>query len=365
MFDFFCKKKNFLEILKNNVKKLFLIFAAVLTIFIGLAIILPPKYTSETLLLPITSSPSLGELSSLASLAGLNIGQSSDVNKMIAVLNSRTIRERVIKDLNLIPILFPDEEKVSMNKAIKTLGKKVKIKQDKEINTITIEVKTKDPKLSQKIANQYIVELRKLLNEKNLSVAKFDRIFLEKKLKSEEDKLLKLQKELAEFQKKTKLLNPDDELKNIFDSYLTLLNKRTEFLMELSTLEATLSPDHPKVKAIKRQISFIDKTLKEFEENNKFFPALKKLPDILTSYMDIIRKLKTEQEVYEVLLKMYQQAKFNEAKEQLFVEVIDPPYLPDSQDLLPKIAVVIIGVFISAVLSVSIIVFTNCRKENN
>ncbi len=363
MFDFFCKDKNFGKILKNNIKKLFLIFFVFMFMFVGLAVILPPRYTSSTLLLPITSSPSLGELASLAAIAGLNIGQSGDINKIMAVLESRTIRKRIIEKLDLIPVLFPEEEKVSINKAIKVLGKKVKIKQDKNLNTIEIEVHTKDPVLSQKIANQYIIELRQLLNEKNLSVAKFDRVFLEKKLKEEEEKLIKLQKTLADFQKKTKLLNPDSELKNIFDTYLSLLNKRTELLMELSTLETTLSPNHPKVKAIKMQISFIDNTLKKFEEDNKFFPALKKLPDILADYMDIVRQLKTEQEIYEVLLKMYQQAKFNESKEQLFVEVIDPPLLPDTQDLKPRILVIVIGLFVSAILSLSIVVFTSCRKR--
>ncbi len=363
MFDFFCKKKNFFEILKNNVKKLLIIFLVSLSVFVGLAIILPPRYTSSALLLPISSNPSLGELANLAAIAGLNIGQSSDINKIMAVLNSRTIRKRIIEKLNLIPILFPDKEKVSMNKAIKVLGKKVKIKQDKTLNTIEIDIRTNNPFLSKKIAEAYIVELRKLLNEKNLSVAKFDRIYLEKKLEEEEKKLIRLQKELAKFQKKSKLLNPDEELKNIFDTYINLLNKRTELLMEVSTLEMTLSPNHPKVKAIKRQISFIDKTLKNFEENSKFFPALKKLPDVLTEYMDIFRKLKTEQEVYEVLLKMYQQAKFNESKEQLFVEVIDPPFIPDSPDLTPKILVIILGAFISMILSSSIVIFTGCRKE--
>ncbi len=372
MFNLFCKHltlKGFFIFLKKGVKKFIITSVFLIFIFTGLFFIIPDKYVSSSTIMPISNAPSLGEFASLASLAGINLGNESDVNKIIVILKSRTIRKRVIKKLDLIPVLLgsnPEGTPVKiMNDAIKVLGKIVKIEQDKTLNTITISARTTDPELSRKIVQEYISQLHTIMNEKKLTVARFDRTFLEKKLDEEIKKIELLQKKLADFQKKNRILNPDDELKEILSTYIDLLNKRTQLLMEISTLEITLSPDNPKVRALKKQISFLDKEIKSMENNSKFFPALKKIPDILSEYMDIMRELQTAQEIYEVLLKMYQQARFNEAKEQLFVEVIDPPDFPTEPDYMKKLIILILGFLFAVFVSASIIAIKECKKEES
>ncbi len=352
--------------LKKRIKLWLSIFFVGTALSVVLAFVLPKKYESTAVIMPISSTSSgLGSLSDLASLAGLNISGGEDINKIIAILNSRTIRERIIKKLNLIPVLVKKEEaekRNPINVAIKKLEKKVGINHNKRLGTISISVEDEDPLLAQKIAQAYIDETRLLLNEKKLSVAKFDRIYLEKKLKEEEEKLKKLQKKLVDFQKKTKVIDPDSQLKKVLDIYLSFLSKRTELLLKISSLSYTLSPDNPQIVALKKQISFIDNQLKKLEKDSKFLPSLKKIPDILSEYADIKRELSISQGVYETLMKLYQQAKINESKEQLFIEVIDPPYLPDIPSKPKKKLIVVAGAFLSLIIGILIAVYTECCR---
>ncbi len=350
-------------------KKLVLSFFILGSIFFTtIAFILPKKYESKATILPIySSSSSFGGLSNLAMLAGFNLNTSDELNKILVILNSRTLRERIVKKLNLIPILVDTEnigERNPLYVAEKKLEKISSIYLNKSKGSINISVLFKDPSLAQKIAQAYIDETRQLLNEKSLSVAKFDRIFLEKKLKEEEKKLNQLQKELAKFQEKTKLIDPNSQLKNILDLYLSLLSKRTELLLELNSLSVTLSPSSPKIKNLRKQIMFIDKQIKKLEKDNKFFPSLRKIPEVLTKYSKIMRELKTSQAIYETLTKLYQQARLNESKERLFIEVIDPPTLPDIPAKPKKALIIIGGSVFSLIAGLILAVFLECCRNN-
>jgi uncharacterized protein involved in exopolysaccharide biosynthesis len=355
--------------LKKRKKLILGIFLSGTFLSLILAFVLPKQYESKAVILPVSSSTSLGGVSDLAALAGFSIGNTDEINKIMVVLNSRSIKERVIKRLNLIPVLVKEDEaedRDPLTLAVKKLKKKITISLNKRYSSISISVFFKDPALAQKIAQTYIEEARKILNEKKLSVAKFDRIYLEKKLKEEEKKLKNIQKRLAEFQKKTKLVDPNSQLKSLLDMYLSLLSKRTELLLEINSLSMSLSPNSPKIKNLKNQISFIDQQLKKFENNSKFFPALKKIPEILSEYSDIMRELKTSQAIYETLMKLYQQARLNESKERFFIEVIDPPSLPDIPSKPKKKLIIIGGSFFSLVIGAVLAFFLECcfsRRE--
>ena len=350
-----------IETIKKRWKLILLVFILGIIFSVILYFVLPRKYESQTTLAVITSSSSpLSDLSSFASLVGINMPDES--KKIMAILESRTLRERVIKKLDLIPVFFPEppEGRNPLNAANEELKKIVTLAKNKKNDTIVIFVLHKDPKLAQKIGEAYIVEARKLLNEKKLSVAKFDRIYLEKKLKEEEERLRELQEKLAKFQKKTKIIEPNIQLKNLLEVYVNLLAKKTELLLKLNSISSMLSPDNPKVKTLRKQITYIDKQLKKLESKNEYFPALKEIPDILVRYTSLVRELKTTQAIYEALMKLYQQARLNESKEQLFIEVIDPPSLPDIPASPKKWFVLGIGSFLSLFTGILIALYMEC-----
>jgi len=69
-------------------------------------------YRSEATLIPISaSSGGLSAYAGLAAMAGINVPSADDdTTKITAVLNSRTLKEAVVKELNLIKILNEDDE---------------------------------------------------------------------------------------------------------------------------------------------------------------------------------------------------------------------------------------------------------------
>ncbi len=318
---------------------IFAVFATAVISFV-----MTPIYRSTASVIPVSGSQSpLGNLAGLAAMAGISIGQSDESQKIMAVLKSRTIKENVIKRLNLINVILDEvpEDRDPMNVAIEVLDDMVSISDDKKTGVISISVDFKDPRIAKNIADAYVDELQRILNEKALTVAKLNRIFLEKQLEEEEEKLKRYQLELARFQKSTKLIEPQEQLKGTMELYGELIAQKINLQVQLRRLETALSSGNPKIEMIKEQLRAIDQQIKELEERSGgAIPSISEAPEKMTQYVDLLRKLKTSEAVYETLLKAYEQAKFQEAKENLYVQVIDNAFLPD-KPVKPKKALMI------------------------
>ncbi len=321
-------------VMKKRKKVILGTFLIITVLTAIVSFLLTPVYRSTASVIPVSNTQSpLGNLAGLAALAGLSIGQTDESQKVIAVLKSRTIKENIIKKLNLINVLLEEipEDREPLNVAIEELDDITSIDQDKKTGVIHISVDFKDPILAAKIANAYVDELQKILNEKALTVAKMNRIFLEKRLKEEEEKLKKYQIEMAKFQKKTRLIEPKQQLKGTMELYAQLLIRKITLQIRLRELQSALSENNPKIEMIKEQLKAIDTQLNKLENKGKesAFPSITDVPEKLTEYVDLLRKLKTSEAIYETLLKAYEQAKFEEAKENLYVQVIDEAFVPD------------------------------------
>jgi len=307
---------------------LFAIFATAVISFI-----MTPIYRSESSLMPITSSSTFDRLAGLASIAGVSVGGDNESAKVIAVLNSRTIKERVIKEMDLIPVLIkePPENRNPLNIAVAIMGNIISVSENKKTGVLNLYVEHKDPMLAQKIGESYIKNLQQIMNEKALTLAKVNRLFLEKQLKDEEKKLKRLREELAQFQKKNKIIEPSRQLTDIMNLYANLIARKMELTVKLRSMETALSPNNPQIKMIQEQLSAVSKQIKSIEEKTNIgaLPSLSQAPEKLLKYADIIQHIKVSESIYETLMRMYEQAKLEESKNNIYVEVIDPPSLPD------------------------------------
>ena len=327
-----------LIIIKNRWKLLIGIFfiTVIATAIISLRMV--PIYRAATTILPISSeSNQYGNLTSLFSPTIMPIsgrGQ-TDTNKIIAILKSRTIIENVTKNINHYDILLEEkpEERDTLNYLVSKLYSMVYISNDLKTGVITIAADYKDPEIAKDIANQYVIELVSILKNKSLTVTKMNRVFIEEQVRNEEIKLKSYQEELAEFQKETKMLEmvePAEQVKSTMDLYANLINQKITFEVELKRVEAALSEGNPRITALKNQLEAVNNQIKKTEEKTQIssLSAFEDAPDKLFDYSNLLRKIETSQTLYEILLKIYEQIKYEEIRNSLYVEVIDPAITP-------------------------------------
>jgi len=157
-------------------------------------------------------------------------------------------------------------------------------------------VEHEDPLLARKIGETLIEELRKALREKALTVARANRVFLEAQLRETEKELKKELRALARFQRREKIIVPEEQIKGTLELYTELLSRKVALQIELRKLEGVLSPDSSRIEYIKRQIEAIDNQLARIENSAGGFSAaldLEKAPEKMVGYKEALLKVRS------------------------------------------------------------------------
>ena len=319
-----------------------------------LSLLLPKKYTSTSQIIPLTSDskmrlPISQELALLAGIGGI----STQEGKIKAILESKSIMERVVRELKLTDELLGDKKsryKYPDSVAGEILSKAVNVKSTKD-GTININVSWKDPKMAQEINAKIIEVLREVLNEKAFTVAKMNRIFYEKELNKTEKELKGILTALGSFQQTERVLLPEEQLKKQLQLYASLLEEKLKAEAELRSLSVILAEEHPKIQELKKRLSYISSKLSEVEgsvkSNSSLSPerALSAIPE----YTALVARAQQVRARYEVLAKLLEQSRMEEFRENLYVEIIDPPSYPEYPSS-PKRRLIVLSGFISSLM---------------
>ncbi|WP_297445749.1 Wzz/FepE/Etk N-terminal domain-containing protein [Desulfurobacterium sp.] len=319
-----------------------------------LCFVLPKTYRTEITLMPL-GGESKGGLSSFLSSLPISLpGMSQSGITVESILKSRILKEQIIEDLNLLPLLFPDEwdnetktwkldedeKPPTLIDGAKALDDLISVSTDKTTGVITVDVDFKnDPEIAYKIAEDLLNATNKILEEKTFTVSKKYREYLGKQLQEVKSRLEKLQRIYAKFiQGKIK------EIPMLSFDNNTINNGKKE---------GRLIAEREKIKAVLERKELSPQDRKKLQDKlNKIKAKIKKLKTARTfisvpNYQFNLIRLKTElaitQGLYQSLVKEYELAKAQEMRDKIAFQVIDPPYIPEKPYKPKKALIIIVG----------------------
>ena len=343
----------------------------ILTLFIvsvisaaGISLLMTPIYQAKATLMPVESSrgqvsAALGALQNIPFVGGAvggSLGKTA-TDKLISILNSRTVAENVIKSLDLIKFLFREkddrkEEIISrwsskkpatLQDTVNLLQGLVKITDDRK-GLISISVEYEDPKLAAEIANEYVKVLQNFLNTTAISMAKRNRIFLENQLQLTKHDLKGTEEILKDFQTTKKIAALDTQAEAAIRTLAELKAQIIAREVQLGTLREFATAQHPDVKRIEDELRELRQQLKRLEEGSASpkveesigaFLTLSEAPTVGLEYARRKRDTLIQQKVFELLTQQYELAKIEEAKDDITFQVIDAA-IPPEKRIKPK-----------------------------
>jgi uncharacterized protein involved in exopolysaccharide biosynthesis len=344
-----------------------------------------PVYKATAKIIPLASQkqsfiPIPSDMLGLMGLLGTEFGGSRAAT-IKAILQSRELAKRVIENTGIKKYLYGklwDEKSGSLRKDIpphkipsddelaeKFLKENLAVTEDKKTGVIEISIFfPKEPTLSAAIANEYIEELSKIVNERAYTVAKKNRIFLEERVKQTELKLSQVEQYFKDFQQKYNVVAIDKQMEEGLKIYAELVAKLSEKEMQLEVMRKITSPDNPEVVTLNYEISELRKKIRELEEGQKVMQVkgyildrskkliipLENVPELAMEYIRRRRELEIQNEIYKVLLRALEQARIEEEKETLSFEVVDYAYTPRFK-YKPKRKLIVMVSFVSSLFA--------------
>ena len=168
---------------------------------VAYALYAPEVFKAETLLAPASeeksgASSALSQFGGLAAMAGISIPSDSNVEQVVATLNSRKFLRQYIDGKKLLPVLFEDiwdadnkswmvpsvEDEPTEQKAIESFKACLSVDEDKKSGLITLSISWKDPQVAAQWANDLVKQLNEQLREQAIADSKKRVGYLEQEL---------------------------------------------------------------------------------------------------------------------------------------------------------------------------------------
>jgi capsule polysaccharide export protein KpsE/RkpR len=338
------------------------------------AFLLPASYESRAQLMPPDSSSqnilSLlvgfgapgggfgGQSGGLGGLASDLLGMKSTGALFIGVLESRTVEDSIIDQLDLKHIYRTGLEL----KAEKKLTENTEISEDRKSGIITLTVTDHDPKRAAEIAGSYVSELNKLMASLNTSSAHRERIFLEDRLHNVSEELEEAEQDFSQYSSKNTTIDVTAQAKAMLESSAMLEGQLVAAQSELEGLRQIFTENNVRVRSTEARIAELRQQIQQMAgpsgptptnalpEANNPYPSVRQLPLLGVGYADHLRRVKVDEAVFEALTKEYELAKVEEAKEIPTVKVLDPPNVPERKSFPPRLLIASLGTVFSLIL---------------
>lgn len=342
-----------------------------LVISVTYAYIAPTQYQSTVSLMPPDPSVfSSGDLPDMAAgmgtpkgqytsaLASGFLGESTIGDLFLGILQSRTVQDAIINRFDLRRVYHTRR----YDDARRVLTRNTDAKEEAKSKIISITVTDRDPKRAQAIANAYVDELDDLVSHVTTSGAHRERVFLEGRLSSLKVELDSASLALGQFSSRSGTLDVENQGKAILDATAKVQGELIAARSDLSGLESIYAADNERVRAAQARVAELDRELRKMggigqtpasaeSLTNQVYPSLRELPIMGSEYLDLSRKVRTLEGVYELLTREYELAKVEEAREIPSVKVLDAANLPERRSFPRRKIIVVVGVFIFFVCS--------------
>jgi uncharacterized protein involved in exopolysaccharide biosynthesis len=293
----------------------------------------------------------------LAGTVGDLLGAQKPGALFVAILSSRTLSDRMIDRFELRKVYWLK----TYMAARKKLASRVIFQEDKKSGIIRITVEDRDRIRAAAMAQAYVEELDALLARVNTSAASRERAFLEQRLAAVHTELDDATKELSEFSSRNATLDPQDQGKAMLDAAAMLQGQLIAAKSELSGLQQIYTPENVRVRTLQAHIAELQQQLNTLGgkgyagaatlDSNSLYPSIRQLPVLGRQYLDLYRRAKVDEIVYELLTESYEMAKVQEAKETPSVKVLDAARTPERRSGPPRTWLTLGGGFLGFLLA--------------
>ena len=315
---------------------------------IAAAFLIKPTFSSTAVILPPQQQSSgvaamLGQLGGLAGAAGGIAGLKNPNDLYVAMLQSRTIADKLISHFELKTRF----EVGTLDEARKKLDKIVTVVSDKA-GTISVLVEDEDPKFAAELANAFVSELSNLTKGLAITDAAQRRLFFEKQLIAVKDDLANAEIALRKTQESTGMLQLDGQVQGIIRNVAQLEGTIAAKEVQLNAMRSFATNNNPDLLRLQGEIQGYQAQLEKLKtgklsKDGDLMVPTGKIPEVGIEYIRSLRNVKYQETIFELLSKQYELAKIDEAKESSNIQILDNAVQAEKKSKPKKLIIILIG----------------------
>lgn len=332
-----------------------------------ISLLLPFRYTASTSILPPQQGGSagaalmaqLGNLGSVASLAG-GLGALKNPNDLqVALLKSRTVEDAMVDRFGLLQLYHAKRK----SDARKKLESYVEIDNGSKDGLIRISVTDRNAQHAADMANAYVDEFKKFSATLAVTEASQRRLFFEQQLTQAKDNLAKAEEELKGTEQKTGLIQLDAQARVTIQLIADLRAQVAAKEAQISAMRAYATGENSGLQMAEQELAGLraqeEKMGAAGEGTTNALIPKGNMQESEIEYVRKVRDVKYYETIFDLLARQYEVAKVDEARQGAILQVVDKAVVPDARSF-PKRTLIVLG---AAVFGFIIGIFWVMAKE--
>jgi capsule polysaccharide export protein KpsE/RkpR len=289
---------------------------------------------SQMALNPTAANPLAG-----ATGGSLNLRNPNEL--YLGLLASRPIADGIIGKFGLAGVYHAKD----MTAARKALADRTTVTSEKS-TLIAISVIDTDKKRAADIANAYPEQLRALTKNLAVTEASQRRLFYEQRLKDAKEDLVSAELALQQIQKQKGLVQLDAQTKALITSLADLHAQVAAKEVQLQALRSYSTEQNPEVQLLESQLSSLqDQSARLEERSGSPESGGLDLADVAGAGAEYLRaehELEYRQALFDLLLKQYDAARWDEARNAAVIQVVEEAIPPERKSAPRRTFIVLI-----------------------
>jgi tyrosine-protein kinase Etk/Wzc len=335
-------------------KRLVLLVSGI-AFFIGIVVslLLPVSYTATAkIMTPQQTQPSAALLMSqlalnstvtnpLAGATGGGLSLRNPNELYLGLLASRPVADGIITEFGLSGAYHAKD----MTAARKALADRTIVTSEKS-TLISISVTDTDKKRAAAIANAYPEQLRNLTKNLALTEASQRRLFYEERLKDAKADLVNAELAFQQIQKQKGLIQLDAQTKALITSLADLHAEVADKEVQLQALRSYSTEQNPEVQLLESQLSSLQNQTAKLEERSGTPESgglgLAGVAGAGADYLRAEHELQYRQALFDLLLKQYDAARWDESRNAAVIQVVEEAIPPDTKSAPRRTLIVLV-----------------------
>ena len=334
------------------------------TVALAWAFYLPLVFTARTTLLPPASqqqsgsAAALAQLGALGGLAGGLTAKTPD-ELYVALLKSDTVQRALIDRFDLKK-RYDIATYEALRKALPTY---VRVSSEKKSGLITVEVDDEVPQFAADLANAHAVEITKVLGRLAVSEAQLRRVFFEQQLNDTKERLVKAELGLRAVQEKSGVIVLDKQAEALIGGAAILRAQIAEREVQMKVMRTGATDQNPDVMRLGSELRALRTELARMESSqggnagSAVDMPVGRLPEAAIDYVRARRELKLQETLLESMVRQYEVAKLDEAKEGPVLQQVDVALPPDRKSKPARAVIVAVGTMLGLLAAVVFVVW--------
>jgi capsule polysaccharide export protein KpsE/RkpR len=216
------------------------------------------------------------------------------------------------------------------------------------------------------MANAFVEELKSVAGGLAISEAGQRRMFFEDQLRETKVSLSRAEEEVKGFQQRTGAFQVDAQAKAIIEGIANLRARIVVKEVEAKVHRTFATAQNPDLQRTEEEVRALRTELEKIEsgKGRGFDPLMssERVPAIGMEYLRKLRQLKYNETLYELLVKQFELAKLDEARDAVVIQVIDRAVPPEMRARPYRSRIVLISTFLGFILSAGILMTVEIRK---